>query len=259
MSEVLIERESRIAVLTLNRPQRCNAITNAMVGELVAALAQCAVDPACRAVVITGSGTDFCSGGDLDSLSGDATPLMRKELLDLGIHRLPRFLVSFYKPLLAAINGAAVGAGLDIALMADLRLVSEGARLSTGYVRAGLVPGDGGAWLLPRLVGQQCALELLWTGRFVSAAEAVELGIALRSIPADDLLAQTIELADQIARQSPLAVQATKRLVVQGSRIDFEAALDMAASHMAVIQSTDDSHEALAALRERRSPRFTGR
>ena len=161
--------------------------------------------------------------------------------------------------MLAAVNGVAVGAGMDMALMCDMRFVSESARMSEGYVKVGLVPGDGGCYFLPRLVGTAKALELLWTGDFVDGPTAVELGIANRCVPDDELQEQTYAFAQRLAQGPPVAIRAIKRTVHQSARTDLRTSLDLISSHMAVVQSTEDSAEAMSAFREKRTPHFRGR
>ncbi|MFF3566575.1 enoyl-CoA hydratase-related protein [Nocardia jiangxiensis] len=160
--------------------------------------------------------------------------------------------------MIAAVDGVAVGAGMDMALACDIRLASDRARFSEAYVRVGLIPGDGGAHLLPRIVGQARALELLWTGRFVDAYEALELGLVLSVHTPEELTAESARLCRRLADGPPLAVQAIKRLVRQGEYTDFRTSLSMVAAEQAVIQSTKDSKEAIAAFREKRAPVFTG-
>jgi enoyl-CoA hydratase/carnithine racemase len=157
------------------------------------------------------------------------------------------------------VNGTAVGAGMDMALMCDIRLLARSARLSEGYIKVGLVPGDGGCYFLPRLAGMAKALELLWTGDFVDAEEALRLGIASHLYEDADFAASWHAFASRIAAQPPLNVQLIKRAAYQSARSDLRTALDLISSHMAVVRSTRDSAEAMAAFRERRAPRFEGR
>lgn len=246
--------------MTLNRPDHMNAFTLAMIDRWVEILEEAKDDDRCRVLVLTGAGKGFCSGVELDNLEGhEVPPIDRKHFLWKRIHRIALTLESFDKPIIAAINGVAVGAGLDMALMCDIRFAAKTARLSEGYVRVGLVPGDGGAYFLPRLIGIPRALELLWTGKFITGMEAEQMGLVDHATDDADLLTQTMELADTIAKQPPLVIQMTKRAVYQSTKTDLRTALDLISSHMAVIQSTDDSREALQAFRERRHGTFFGR
>jgi enoyl-CoA hydratase/carnithine racemase len=247
-----------VATITLNRPHRKNAFTLAMVDAWADALMAAGEDEDVRAVVLTGAGGAFCSGVDLAELKGETrSPVEEKRLLTDHVHRVPRAVLALDKPLIAAIDGTAVGAGMDMALMCDYRVGSRTARLSESYIRIGLVPGAGGCWLLPRVVGQSRALRLLWTGEFIDAEEALALGI-LDEV-ADDALARAGEFAAQVAAQPPLVVQMMKRMVRQGAQQDLLSAIDLASSHFGIVSATADSAEAYEAFVQRRTPRFTGR
>jgi enoyl-CoA hydratase/carnithine racemase len=247
-----------IATILLNRPQRKNAFTLEMIDAWAEALHSARTDPGVRTVLVTGAGDAFCAGVDLDDFVGITSTLARQELLSQRVHRVAAAVVELDKPLIAAVDGVAVGAGMDMALMCDIRLASDRARFSEGYVRVGLIPGDGGAHLLPRIVGQARALELLWTGRFVDAQEALDLGIVLSVHKPEQLAADAQRLCRRLADGPPVAIRAIKRLVRQGERTDFLTSLSMVAAEQAVVQSTQDSAEALAAFRDKRAPRFTG-
>jgi len=249
-----------IGTILLNRPHRKNAFTLDMIDIWAQALRDARTDPDVRVVVLTGAGDAFCSGVDLDRRQDatPATPLERKENLSERIHRIPFALEDLDKPVIAAINGVAVGAGMDMALMCDMRIMARSARLSEGYVRVGLVPGDGGCYYLPRLVGTAKALELLLTGDFIDAEEAGRLGIANQVVDDADLAAAVNTLARKIADGPPVAIRTIKRAVYQSARSDLRTALDLISSHMAVVTSTEDSAEALAAFREKRPASFVG-
>jgi enoyl-CoA hydratase/carnithine racemase len=231
-----------------------------MIDTWARALRDARTDPDVRVVVLTGAGDAFCSGVDLDRRQDatPATPLERKENLTERIHRIPFALEDLDKPVIAAINGVAVGAGMDMALMCDMRIMARSARLSEGYVRVGLVPGDGGCYYLPRLVGTAKALELLLTGDFIDAEEAGRLGIANHVVDDADLAGAVDTLARKIADGPPVAIRTIKRAVYQSARSDLRTALDLISSHMAVVTSTEDSAEALAAFREKRPANFIG-
>lgn len=250
-----------IATIRLNRPERLNAFTFPMIDRWAKVLDQCRRDERVRVVVLTGTGRAFCSGGDVKEMkarSGE-TAYERKTALFERILQIPRIVDELDKPYIAAINGVATGAGLDMALMADIRFAAEGARMAESYIRAGLVPGDGGSWYLPRIVGTARALEMLWTGDFVSAAEAERIGLVSRVYPDDELLDQTYDFARKLARVPPLAARMTKRAVYQGLRIDLRTSLDMVSSHFGAITTTEDYHEGITALNEKRAPDFKGR
>jgi enoyl-CoA hydratase/carnithine racemase len=248
-----------IGTILLNRPHRKNAFTLEMIDEWAGILVRARTDPDVRVIVLTGAGDAFCSGVDLSSMNGERpSPLERKEHLTDHIHRIPYALEDLDKPVIAAINGVAVGAGMDMALMCDMRIIARSARLSEGYIRVGLVPGDGGCYYLPRLVGQAKALELLLTGDFIDAEEAARLGIANHVVDDDDLPAATTRLARKLADAPPVAVRTIKRAVYQSARADLRTALDLISSHMSVVTSTQDSAEALAAFREKRPGHYVG-
>jgi enoyl-CoA hydratase/carnithine racemase len=248
-----------IGTILLNRPHRKNAFTIEMIDQWARILVEARTDPDVRVIVLTGAGDAFCSGVDLSSMDGERpSPLQRKEHLTDHIHRVPYALEDLDKPVIAAINGVAVGAGMDMALMCDMRIIARSARLSEGYIRVGLVPGDGGCYYLPRLVGQAKALELLLTGDFIGAEEAARIGIANHVVDDDDLIAATTRLARKLADAPPVAVRTIKRAVYQSARADLRTALDLISSHMSVVTSTQDSAEALAAFREKRPGRYVG-
>jgi enoyl-CoA hydratase/carnithine racemase len=254
-----IEYEARdhVATITLNRPHRKNAFTTAMVDAWADALVAAGADEQVRAIVVTGAGGAFCSGVDLAEFKGaPRSPAQEKSFLAGHVHRVARAVEALDKPLIAAVDGAAVGAGMDMALMCDYRVGSPSARLAEAYIRIGLVPGDGGCWLLPRIVGRSRALRMLWTGEFVNAAEARALGI-LDEV-AGDALARAREFAAQVAAQPPLAVAMIKRAVRQGAHQDLLAALDLVSSHFGVLSATADAAEAYDAFITHRTPRFTG-
>ena len=249
-----------VATIRINRPEKKNSFTLDMVDQWAEALRSAESDPDVRVVVLTGSGDSFCTGVDL-SLFGERerTPLAEKDMLAKRVHHVAHAAEALSKPYLAAINGFAIGAGMDMALMADIRLASTSARLSEGYIRAGLVPGDGGCFYLPRVAGLGTALRLLWTGEFIDADRALALGIVDEVCPDDELEARVALLADAIAAQPPVAVQMIKRAVYSGLRSDLRTALDLISSHFAVVTSTEDASEAMAAFRERRQGTFGGK
>jgi len=260
MSDLLYEVKDKIATITLNRPDKLNAFTGPMIDAWAKALAEAQADDAVNVVVVTGSGRAFCAGGDVGRMKeGKPTPLDNKNQLWENIHRVPRTLEAMDKPVIAMVNGLAVGAGMGMCLMCDVRIASDEARFSTGYVRVGLVPGDGDTYFLPRLLGPAKALELLWTADFVDAQEALRLGIVNRVAPTGDLAQQTQALARQIADGPQVPIRMIKRLVYQSLRLDLRTHLDLVSSHMAVVRDTLDHAEGVAAFKEKRPPKFLGR
>ena len=259
--ELVFEVHDGIATIRLNRPERLNAFTLDMLDAWAEAIEACRRDDAVRAVVLTGSGRGFCSGGDVRAMrerhQAGETAFERKQSVHQRIHRIPRLLEDFDKPYIAAINGVATGAGLDMALMADIRFAAASARMAETYIKVGLVSGDGGAWYLPRLVGIPRALELLWTGDFIDAVEAERIGLVNKVLPDETLMDYTYAFAQKLAAQPALTLRLMKRAVYQGMRMDLRAALDMLSSHLGVISTTNDQREAVAAFNEKRPAKFT--
>ncbi len=260
MSELLYDVADRIATITLNRPDKLNAFTAGMIAAWAEALAEAQRDPSVNVVVVTGAGRAFCAGGDVGRMGeGQPSALEHKDQLWEHIHRIPRTLEAMDKPVIAMVNGLAVGAGMGMCLMCDVRVASDAARFSTGYVGVGLVPGDGDTYFLPRLVGSAKALELFWTGDFLDAPEALRLGIVNRVVPPAELRPATEALARRIADGPQVAIRMMKRLVYQSARLDLRTHLDLVSSHMAIVRQTADHAEGVAAFREKRPPRFQGR
>lgn len=262
MSNAVVRYDTadRIATLTLSHPGRKGAFTLEMIDQWADHLVAAAADPEVRVVVVTGEDDAFCSGIDLSVLQGiEDTPLARKRMLTHGVHKVARAVLDLDKPLVCALNGVAVGAGLDMALMCDMRFMARSAKVSEGYIKVGLVPGDGGAWLLPRLVGPAKALELLLTGDMVGAEEALRIGMVNRVYDDAELAERTRDFALQLAAMSPIAVSFIKRTVQQSASIDLRTSLDLISSHMAVVQSTDDYREAQRAFADKRPADFRGR
>ncbi len=258
--EFSYEVADAVATLTLNRPARKNAFTLTMVDSWTQALRAAQRDPAVRAVIVTGAGDAFCSGVDLSALAEvDDTPLGRKRMLTDRIHQVAIALADLDKPVVAAMKGVAVGAGLDMALLCDMRFAGRSVRLSEGYIKVGLVPGDGGAWLLPRLVGTAKAMELLMTGDMVGADEALRIGMVNRVYEDDELMDRTREFALQLAAAPPVQIAMIKRLVRSAESVDLRTHYDMVSSHFGVVSSLDDYAESQAAFREKRPGSFTGR
>jgi len=251
----------RIATLTLTRPEKLNAFTQEMIDAWAAALTECRDDDNVHAIVVTGAGRAFCAGGDLGEMREriEQTPFEQKDFIWNHVHRIATTLELLDKPVIAAVNGTANGAGMDMALMCDLRFAAESATFAEGYVKLGLVPGDGGAYFLPRLVGTAKALELLWTGDSVTAHEALELGIVTRVFPDAELLDQTYAFAQRVINNPTMAVRAIKRLVYQGQRSDLRTHMDAVSSLMGITGSSEDHREAIQAIGEKRKPVFKGR
>ncbi len=235
-----------IARIVLDRPERMNAFTFEMIDAWTAALARCRTDDDVKVVIVTGTGSAFCSGGDIVEMGErlEHTPEQRKNELFHRIERIPLALEDLDKPVIAAVNGVATGAGMDMALMCDLRYAAQSARFAETYVKVGLVPGAGGAHFLPRLVGVAKALELFLTGDFVDAQEALRIGL-VNKVFADARLTEEVDnIARRIANAPALTLRMTKRAIYQGLRNDLRTNLDLISSHYAIITSTPE-HKAL--------------
>ena len=262
MSEHLkFEIAHGIATITLDRPEKLNAFTANMLKAWLAALDDCRTNAEVRVVVITGTGRAFTTGGDVDSFadSGAQTPAKIKAHLAEGIQPLPRKIAELDKPVTAALNGFATGGGLDIALACDIRFAAESARFAETYVRFGLIPGAGGAYLLPRVVGVAKALEMFWTSDWVDAREAERIGLVSKVFPDAELMQGTYGFAKRVADNAPLAVQMVKRVMRFGLDKDLTTAQEMVASNMPIVRTSEDHQEALKAFKEKRPPQFKGR
>jgi len=246
MSEQLLFSVTEgIARITLNRPERMNAFTFEMIDAWTAALQQCRTDDAIKVVLLTGAGSACCSGGDIVEM-GDRlqhTPEQRKNELFNRIERIPLALEDLDKPVIAVVNGVATGAGMDMALMCDIRYAGKSARFAETYVKVGLVPGAGGAHFLPRLVGVSKALELFLTGDFLDADEALRLGIVNKVFPDETLLEEVEKIARRMAKAPSLTLRMTKRAIYQGMRNDLRTNLDLISSHYAVITASQEHRD----------------
>lgn len=244
-----------VAVLELNRPDRLNAFNRTMIGEWRQALTQIADDKRVRAMVLTGAGRAFCAGGDADEMIDmqSASNVERKNYLWHSIQKIPLAMERLEVPVIAAVNGTARGAGLDMALMCDIRLCGQSSTFAESYINMGVISGDGGTWFLPRVVGVAHALELLWTGRVVDAAEAERIGMVSRVVADAEVRSEALKLARSIAAQPPHAISLMKRAVYQGlSGGTLAAHLDMISSHMAVVFGTQEFNDRLNAFHARR-------
>ncbi len=253
-----------MATITLDRPDARNAYSDAMVRSLVAAFDLAQTDHEIRAIVLTGAGKAFSAGGDLKAMrdrsgmfAGDAAALRRRYIA--GIQQIPRRIARCDKPIIAAVNGAAIGAGLDLACMCDIRVAAAGAKLGSTFVKVGLVPGDGGAYFLARTIGFARALELVLTGRVLTAEEGLAIGLVHRVVPADEVVAAAHSTAREIAALPPIAVSLTKQAAYRSWGASLEQALELAATYQGVSQTTSDHQAAVAALLSRTQATYEGR
>jgi enoyl-CoA hydratase/carnithine racemase len=249
--------EHGVALLAFCQPQRRNPLDRATIDAFVAALERFGADDALRALVITGEGSAFCAGGDLDEIAtmSETGSREQRDYLWRHIQRIPRAFARLDKPVIAAVNGAAHGAGFDIALMCDIRLAARSASFSESYIRLGLIAGDGGMFFLTQVLGAARSLELLWTGRTVAAEEALRLGIVSELCEDGELRQHALALAARIAAQPLEPVRMTKRAVQSLLAAKLDPHLDMIASHMAVLYDSEAFRERIAGLQQaRRKP-----
>ncbi len=252
-----LDVEGGIATLTLDRPEALNALTIPVKVALLDALATVAADPTVRAVILTGAGRAFCAGQDLaERAASDASPL-DVELRD-RYEPIVRAMVALDRPIIAAINGVAAGAGASLALACDLRIAATSARFVLAFGRIGLVPDSGATWFLPRVVGSARAAEMALLNTPIDAAEALRVGLVSRVVPDADLLEAAREMATTLAAGPPRAIAATKRLLATAWTTDLESAFAAERAAQGELGATRDHGEGLAAFREKRPPRFTG-
>ena len=263
-TEATLDRNSGIATITLNRPEKLNAFSPTMEDDIRAALDEARDDDSVRCVVITGAGRAFSSGADVNAWDARIREGVEPTVVDSlrqneARHGMPLRIYELAKPVIAAVKGPAVGMGMDLALAADMRIVGESAKFGMLYIHRGLVPDEGGAWFLPRLVGGPKAYELIMTGDFVLGPEAVEIGLANKCVPDEKLISTTMELAGKIASGPPLAIEFAKRAIRDGQAISLRAHFDAIGYYMSVLNKTEDVAEGMRAFVERRQPQFKGR
>ncbi len=260
---VRYEQEGRIVVLTLNRPDRRNALDEDVVEALVAACERMNRDLSVSCAILTGAGPGFCAGGNVKDMHAK-TGLFGGSSADarrgyrFGIQRIPLAFQELEVPVIAAVNGAAIGAGCDLAMMCDIRIACETAVFAESFVKLGLISGDGGAWLLPRVVGTSRAYEMTLTAEPVQAERALQWGLVSALHPADRLLAEARAIAAKIAAHPPHSLRLNKRLLRESERLTLAQSLELAAGMQSIVQHTDDFREAVAAFVEKRAPLYKG-
>ncbi|HUP94555.1 MAG TPA: enoyl-CoA hydratase-related protein, partial [Burkholderiales bacterium] len=258
---LLYDVKDQIATLTLNRPERLNALGDTLREDLQDAVNKATADPDVRVLVITGAGRGFCSGGDVKSMSereqsGEKPPPVERwapirDRIILAMRDCP-------KPIIAAINGAAAGAGMNLALACDMRIASSAAKFSQAFVKRGLHPDWGGTWFLPRIVGTAKACELIFTGDSLDAAQALELGIVNAVVAPEALMAETHKLARRIADGPPVAIQLAKRAIYHNQDTNLRSALEFETFAQGISRDTDDAKEGVKAFIEKRAAVFRG-
>jgi enoyl-CoA hydratase len=254
---LLLERDGAVAILTINRPQILNALNTTALDELRRAVLELKHDASVRAVIITGAGEKaFVAGADIKELAVQR-PVQGKEHALRGQHVFD-LIENLGKPVIAAINGYALGGGCELALACTLRVAADTARLGQPEINLGIIPGYGGTQRLPRLVGKGVALDLLLTGRQVTAGEALEIGLVNRVVPAAELMTEARRLADELATKAPIALQYIIEAVNRGLEVSFDKAQFLEASLFGLIASTEDMREGTSAFLEKRKAEFKG-
>ncbi|MCG8587954.1 MAG: enoyl-CoA hydratase-related protein [Proteobacteria bacterium] len=264
---VFVDRDDDVVTLRFNNPDSLNAMTQAMGEAFAAEVAVLARDSSVRAVVLAGAGRAFSAGGDLDMITaradrGREEPVRAQREIRDGMRSFYKLFLSVRDlpcPTLAAVHGHAIGAGFCVALACDIRFAGLDAKLGLNFTRLGLHPGMGATWTLPRLVGPAVAAELLYTSRLVTGEEAVGLGLANRALPSDQVLDATRECARQIAANAPHANRGVKQALGRSLEATLEDQLSFEATEQATCFTTEDVHEGIAAVKEKRAPKFTGR
>ena len=262
MALLEFERRGKVALLTFNRPEALNALGEEGDGDAVAAVcAQVNEDNSIRCAVLTGAGRAFSAGGNVKamqartgSFAGSAVEL--REHYRRNIHRIVRAVYGLEVPSIAAVNGAAIGLGCDVACMADIRIAADDARFGVTFLKLGLIPGDGGAWLLPRTIGMSRAAELLFTGDVIDAQTAAAWGLVSKVAPRDALVETALEMAARIAEQPAHALRIAKALLRHGQSASYDTLMEMSAAAQAISHFTEDHAEGVSALIEKRRPKF---
>jgi enoyl-CoA hydratase/carnithine racemase len=265
LSLVLTAHEDGITTVTLNQPEKRNPISDLpMIDALEEVMRAADADVQVRAVILTGAGSAFSSGGDIAKMVPggglrDALPAQTRRNYRDGIQRLPLLFQSLDVPVIAAVNGPAIGAGCDLACMCDIRIAANTARFAESFVKIGLVPGDGGAWLLPRVIGFPRATQMALTGEMIDAAEALSIGLVTKVVPPEELMSAARAMAQAVIANPPHAVRMTKRLLREAQTASLQTVLEMSAALQAIAHETMDHAEAIEAFKAKRPPEFKGR
>lgn len=259
---LLYEKTDGVVTLTMNQPEVRNALSgNTAVDDFVTACVRISTDPSVRSVILTGAGSAFSSGGNVKDMRRHfETTVDSATIRDEYRHGIQRLTLAVYNlevPIIAAVNGAAIGAGCDLACMCDIRIASEKAIFAESFVKVGIVPGDGGAWLLPRVVGMSRAAEMAFTGETISASDALACGLVSRVVPPERLIDEARLLASRIAANPGKVLRMTKRLLREGQHVRLESLLELSAAFQGIAHKTKQHREAVEAFIEKRPPVFS--
>jgi enoyl-CoA hydratase/carnithine racemase len=258
-----LEIQDHVGIITLNTPETRNTLSREMIDELVTALGESSVELNVRCLVLTGAGSAFCAGGNINDMR-DRTdyagggPINGWRSMLAGFQRIPRAFLALDIPVIAAVNGPAMGAGCDLATMCDIRIASESAKFAESFVRLGVVSGDGGAWFLTRAVGRSRAAEMTFTGDAIDAVTAGAWGLVSKVVSGTELMPQALALANRIAQNPPNAIRMAKRLLRDAAESDAQHSLELAATMQGVLLHTDDQREAVKAMLEKRLGNYRG-
>ena len=258
---VLYEQDDRIVKITLNRPDTRNALSGDIIEGLVEYIQKADKDKNVGCVILTGAGKSFSSGGNLQEIKDMTTKdqMTQAQLEDwyrFGIQKIPLTMNSIDVPVIAAVNGHAIGAGNDLCTMCDIRIAGEDAKFSESFLRIGIIPGDGGSWFLPKIIGLARANEMILTCDVLDANKALDWGLVSKVVPNENLIVEAQQLAKKIAAQPPEACRRAKRLLRMSQNVPLQDALEMAASQQSMLQQLDDHREAIEALLEKRKPNY---
>ena len=261
---VLYSRDGAVATVTLNRNETRNSLSDEVIAALLDAMAKAEADASISCVILTGAGKAFSSGGNLRDIGAmtaekDMSPLDIEAWYKTGIQRIPLLMEQLTVPVIAAVNGPAIGAGNDLATMCDMRIASSKAVFAESFLKVGIIPGDGGAWFLPRIVGYARAAEMLYTAEAIDADKALHWGLVSQVVEPDDLMDAARALAAKVVANPPFTLRKGKEIMLAAQRMGLEDSLAKAATTQGVLQQMEDHQEAVNAILEKRKPNFVGR
>lgn len=261
---LLYDQDGGVVTLTINRPEERNALSDSsMFDAFLDAAARINDDMSVRCVILTGAGKAFSAGGNVKHMRDKdgmfaGRPAAQRDAYRKGIQKIPLSFYNLEVPTIAAVNGPAVGAGCDLTCMCDIRIAGESARFAESFVKLGIIPGDGGAWFLPRVIGNARAAEMTFTGDMLDAKTALDWGLVSRVVPDSDLLSEAMSLAKRIAANPPDALRMAKKLMREGAHMRLDSLLEMSAAYQAIAHHTSDHMEAINAFFEKRPGDFKG-